>query len=145
MTEAAFATLEISGHTEQYIVRALREAGALSVSLVAEVEERVVGHVAFSPVTISDGTMDWYGLGAVWALPSLQTQGIGSALIRRGLAMLQEQGGRGCVLVGDPGHDQRLGFRNSRSWFCLECRRRCSWRCQSTGRSRRGRSASMTG
>ena len=65
VTEAAFAMLEISGHTEQYIVRALRDAGALSISLVAEIEVRVVGHVVFLPVMISDGTTGWYGLGPV--------------------------------------------------------------------------------
>ncbi len=56
VTVAAFKTLQISHHTEQFIVEALRNAKALTVSLVAELNERVVGHIAFSPVTISDGT-----------------------------------------------------------------------------------------
>lgn len=56
VTVAAFATLEISRQTEQFIVEALRAARALTVSLVAELDGRVVGHIAFSPVTISDGT-----------------------------------------------------------------------------------------
>jgi len=63
VTVAAFRTLAISNHTEQFIIAALRAAKALSVSLVAEVNERVVGHVAFSPVTISDASPNWYGLG----------------------------------------------------------------------------------
>ena len=63
VTEAAFRTLEISNNTEQFIIAALRAANALAVSLVAEVEGRVVGHIAFSPVTMSDGTPNWYGLG----------------------------------------------------------------------------------
>ena len=62
VTIAAFETLEISNKTEQYILEALRAAKALTVSLVAEVDSRVVGHIAFSPVTISDGSRDWYGL-----------------------------------------------------------------------------------
>jgi putative acetyltransferase len=72
VTRAAFETLEISNHTEQYIIAALRAAKALTVSLVAELEGRVVGHAAFSPVTISDGTQDWYGLGPVSVLPGYQ-------------------------------------------------------------------------
>jgi len=63
VTVAAFETLEISGHTEQYIIEALRLAGALALSLVAVVDGRIVGHIAFSPVDISDGARNWYGLG----------------------------------------------------------------------------------
>ena len=76
VTVAAFKTLEISNHTEQFIIEALRAAKALTVSLVAEVDGRVVGHIAFSPVTISDGTQNWYGLGPVSVLPTYQRQGI---------------------------------------------------------------------
>lgn len=61
ITEAAFANHPYSHHTEQFIVNALREANALTVSLVAEAEKKVVGHVAFSPVTIADGNSGWYG------------------------------------------------------------------------------------
>ena len=56
VTVAAFKTLAISNHTEQFIIAALRAARALTVSLVAEVDGRVVGHIAFSPVRISDGS-----------------------------------------------------------------------------------------
>ncbi len=52
----AFQTLEISSVTEQQDVKALREEFALSVSLVAEQESKVVGHIAFPPVSMSDGT-----------------------------------------------------------------------------------------
>jgi putative acetyltransferase len=111
LTKAAFATLEISQHNEQFIIERLRADGALSVSLVAEVDGRVVGHVAFSPVTISDGTPGWYGLGPVSVLPERQRQGIGSALIEEGLARLKARGGRGCLVVGHPDYYPRFGFR----------------------------------
>ncbi len=62
VTIAAFKTLPISNQTEQFIINALRDAGVLTISLVAEIEEKVIGHVAFSPVTISAGTKGWYGL-----------------------------------------------------------------------------------
>ncbi|NLH48983.1 MAG: N-acetyltransferase [Myxococcales bacterium] len=61
--------------------------GALTISLVAEEEGKVVGHVAFSPVTIADGSESWYALGPVSVLPELQNRGIGSALIRQGLSL----------------------------------------------------------
>ncbi len=112
VTMAAFRTLEISNHTEQFIIEALRAAQALTVSLVAELEGRVVGHIAFSPVTISDGTPGWYGLGPVSVLPKFQRQGIGKALIAEGLSRLQRMRARGCCLVGHPQYYKRFGFAN---------------------------------
>jgi len=112
LTIAAFNTLPISQHTEQFIITALRRAGDLSLSLVAEIDGHLVGHVAFSPVALSDGTTDWYGLGPVSVLPDFQRQGIGSALIKEGLTRLETMGGRGCALVGDPAFYSRFGFRH---------------------------------
>ncbi len=112
VTIAAFRTLAISSHTEQFIIKALRKGNALALSLVAEDDRQVVGHIAFSPVTISDGTPDWYGVGPVSVLPELHRQGIGKALIREGLSLLKARGGRGCALVGDPNYYKRFGFRN---------------------------------
>jgi len=112
VTVAAFESLEISNHTEQFIIEALRSAGALSVSLVAEVDGRVVGHVAFSPVAISDGTNNWYGLGPVSVLPKFQRRGIGKALIQEGLARLKGLGAKGCCLVGHPQYYRKFGFEN---------------------------------
>ena len=112
VTIAAFRTLAISRHTEQFIIHSLRAAGALTISLVAEMDGRVVGHVAFSPVTISDGSAGWYGLGPVSVLPEYQKQGIGKSLINKGLSMLKELDGKGCALVGDPNYYKRFGFRN---------------------------------
>jgi putative acetyltransferase len=112
VTVAAFKTLEISNHTEQFIIAALRAAKALTVSLVAEMDGRVVGHVAFSPVTISDGTQNWYGLGPVSVLPEYQRQGIGKALILEGLSCLRNLNGQGCCLVGHPDYYRKFGFEN---------------------------------
>ena len=112
VTVAAFETLEISHHTEQFIIEALRAAKALTVSLVAESDGRVIGHIAFSPVTISSGTPNWYGLGPVSVLPEYQKKGIGKSLISEGLSLLKKLGGQGCVLVGHPTYYKRLGFQN---------------------------------
>ncbi len=112
VTVAAFKTLEISNHTEQFIIAALRAAKALTISLVAEVDGRVIGHIAFSPVTISDGTRNWYGLGPVSVLPEYQRQGIGKALIREGLSRLKDMNAQGCCLVGHPDYYRKFGFQN---------------------------------
>lgn len=112
LTALAFATLEISDHTEQYVVEALRAAKALTLSLVAEIDGRIVGHIAFSPITISDGAESWYGLGPVSVLPEYQRTGIGKALIWEGLARLKSLGARGCCLVGHPEYYPKFGFKN---------------------------------
>jgi putative acetyltransferase len=112
VTVAAFKTLEISNHTEQFIIEALRDAKALTVSLVAEVDGRLVGHIAFSRVSISDGTQNWYGLGPVSVLPAYQRQGIGKALIREGLSRLKDMNAQGCCLVGHPTYYTKFGFKN---------------------------------
>ena len=112
VTIAAFKYLEISSHTEQFIIGALRSGNALTVSLVAEMDGRVIGHIAFSPLTISDGTPDWYGLGPVSVLPEYQRQGLGNALIKKGLSRLKDMNARGCCLVGHPEYYKKFGFTN---------------------------------
>lgn len=111
LTIAAFLDAPHTDHNEQHIVRALREAGALSVSLVAEVDGVLVGHVAVSPVSVSDGTPGWYGLGPISVLPTHQGRGIGSRLMHAALEALRQRGAAGCVLLGDPAYYQRFGFR----------------------------------
>lgn len=112
VTVAAFKTLAISEKTEQFIVLALRAARALTVSLVAEQAGRVIGHIAFSPVTMSDGTPGWFGLGPLSVAPEHQRRGIGGALIREGLSRLKGLKARGCCLVGHPGYYNKFGFAN---------------------------------
>jgi putative acetyltransferase len=112
VTVAAFKALAVSNSTEQYIIEALRGAKALTLSLVAAVDGRVVGHVAFSPVTISDGSQGWYGLGPLSVLPDYQRQGIGMALVTEGLARLKTLSAEGCCLVGHPAYYPHFGFEN---------------------------------
>ena len=110
VTVAAFNTLEISDNTEQFIIKALRSARVLTLSLVAELKSEVAGHIAFSPVTASDGTLNWYGLGPVSVLPKYHRQGIGTALIQEGLSRLKELGASGCCVVGHPDYYRKFGF-----------------------------------
>ena len=112
VTIAAFDGKWYSDQTEHLVINRLREAGAMPVSLVAEMDGKVVGHVAFSKVTINGEDQDWYGLGPISVQPDLQKQGIGSRLIQAGLARIREMGAKGCVLEGDPNYYHRFGFKS---------------------------------
>ncbi|QFY61319.1 N-acetyltransferase [Rhizobium grahamii] len=112
ITKAAFAPMAYSSQTEAEIVDALRRADVLTISLVAVDDGSIVGHVAFSPVTIDGREMGWYGLGPVSVRPDRQKEGIGGKLIRHGLSQLKKMGAMGCVVLGDPGYYQRFGFEN---------------------------------
>jgi putative acetyltransferase len=112
ITKAAFQNAPYTSHTEHFIVNALREAGELVVSLVAEVNGVVVGHVAISPVSVSDGVRGWFGLGPISVIPEQQGRGIGSLLVREALSHLRARGASGCVVLGEPAFYQRFGFKN---------------------------------
>ena len=112
MTTAAFLHVVHTSHTEHLVVDALRRAGALTLSLVAEQSDgRIVGHVAVSSVSISDGSGCWYGIGPVSVLPACQRQGIGTGLLRQAIAGLRDIGALGCVVLGDPDYYSRFGFK----------------------------------
>lgn len=111
LTVAAFLDAEHTSRTEQFINDALRSAGQLTLSLVADDGGAIVGHVAMSPVSLSDGSVGWFGLGPVSVLPARQGEGLGSRLIRQALDALREQGAAGCVVLGNPDYYGRFGFR----------------------------------
>lgn len=117
ITINAFQGHPYSENTEHLIVNALRDVGALTVSLVAEVDGEVVGHMAFSPVLIDGHDPGWYGAGPLSVQPGYQQQGIGSALVRAGLDELRKLGAGGCVLVGDPNYYARFGFKAHECFF----------------------------
>ncbi|WP_307695062.1 GNAT family N-acetyltransferase [Variovorax boronicumulans] len=110
LTVAAFAGAAHADGTEHLIVDALRAAGQLTLSLVAEDGGEIVGHVAVSPVAVSDGTTGWHGLGPISVAPARQGQGIGRLLMDAALAGLRAAGAQGCVLLGDPAFYGRFGF-----------------------------------
>jgi len=112
VTVAAFKDAPHSDHTEHFIIKALRKANELSVSIVAEADGVVLGHVAVSPVAITDGSRGWFGLGPISVSPEHQHKGIGSQLMEQALTALKLQGASGCVLLGDPNYYRRFGFRN---------------------------------
>ena len=113
VVRTAFENEPHSDQREHLLVNALRDDGALMVSLVAELAGKIVGYIAFSPVQI--GSRDegkWVGLAPVAVAPECQGQGIGSALIHAGLEAIREQGARGCVVLGEPAYYTRFGFRH---------------------------------
>lgn len=110
IVERAFADHEHADGSEPDIVERLRKSREPLVALVAESEGRVIAHVAFSPVAITDGTPGWFGLGPLSVDPPCQKRGIGSMLTREGLARLVAMKARGCVVLGDPEYYARFGF-----------------------------------
>ena len=114
----AFTGHPVSQGTEPMIVDALRADGALALSLVAEVDGEVVGHIAYSAAGIGepapevgDASSGWFLVGPLAVLPEHQGKGIGRALIEASLDILRSRDARGCVLVGDPAFYRRFGFR----------------------------------
>ncbi|MCW8335037.1 GNAT family N-acetyltransferase [Vibrio paucivorans] len=97
--------------TEHLIINRLRQDNALSLSLVAEENQQILGHVAFSPVQIGEETSGWYGLAPLSVAPNQQGKGIGSLLVREGVAQLKSQGAKGIVLLGEPEYYGRFGFK----------------------------------
>ena len=110
LTQTAFATMPFSDGTEGPVIDALRRDGDLTLSLVAVEGDRIVGHIAFSPVTIDGNHGGWFGLGPISVLPEMQRRGIGKALIAAGLDFLRQHGAAGCALIGDPTYYSRVGF-----------------------------------
>jgi putative acetyltransferase len=110
---AAFANHPYSRQTEHLIVNALRAAGALTVSLIAETGGKVAGHIAFSPMKLDGSDCSWLLAGPLGVLPEFQKQGIGKRLVREGVEAIRRLGAQGCVLVGDPAYYTPLGFKHS--------------------------------
>lgn len=104
---------------EAALVEALRAAGALTLSLVAVADDEIVGHVAFSPVTIDDGSAA-IGLAPMAVAPGWQRRGVGVRLIEEGLARLRAGGQRAVVVLGHPEYYPRFGFVPA-SRFGLRC------------------------
>lgn len=110
ITDIAFKGKPYSDGTEADAIDKLRAAGHLHISLVAEEDENIISHAAFSPAHISGLRGQWYGLGPVSTHPDHQGKGAASALIEEGLRLLKQEGASGCFLIGNPDFYSRLGF-----------------------------------
>lgn len=112
LTERAFKPMSYSDGTEASIIRLLRQSGDLALSLVAEEDGAVIGHVAFSPVTIAGAAGEWFGLGPIAVEPARQRAGIGKALVLKGLEILKRRGAAGVALIGNPSVYRGCGFES---------------------------------
>jgi putative acetyltransferase len=103
---------------EARLVDALRDAGHLLLSLVAEANGQIVGHIAFSPMTIESASAvhDAVCLAPLAVVPSHQKQGVGGALMTAGLDELREAGHGAVLLLGHPSYYPRFGFRPARGF-----------------------------
>lgn len=112
VVRAAFAGTEFGHQGEAELVRVVEVDGDVLLSLVAEKAEGIAGHVLFSRMTVeADGApLAAAGLAPVSVAPDLQGQGIGSALIRAGLAELRAQGVAISFVLGDPAYYMRFGY-----------------------------------
>lgn len=109
---SAIHVAAFGGTAEADLVARLRADGDLLVSLVAVDGDAIVGHVLFSPlpIEIGDRVVPAVALAPLAVMRGRQRQGIGSALVRRGLALCRERGAAAVVVLGDPGYYQRCGF-----------------------------------
>ena len=110
LTRIAFEAVAMSDGSEPQIVDGLRKSGDLTLSLVVLDDDQIIGHIAFSPVSVSESTGQWFGLGPVSVNPEHQSAGIGRQLIESGLERLRSLNAAGCVLIGDPAYYGRFGF-----------------------------------
>ena len=109
IVRAAFPT-----DAESRLVDALRANSKATISLVAVHRDQVVGHILFSPVsTTPPSEAKGLGLAPVSVRPNMQSQGIGSQLIRAGLRRCKELGYDYCVVLGGPNYYQRFGFEKA--------------------------------
>ena len=109
---AAAFLAEFGTTTEAGLIRTMRERGELvaDLTLVAELDGRIVGHIAFSPVTLDDLPSRGLELGPVAVAPDVQTRGVGSLLISTALERAELAGWQFVVLLGHPAYYPRFGF-----------------------------------
>jgi len=100
------------GDTEANLVELLRDRNRAPVALVAVSDNKIVGHIMFSPVTITPApkTFRAVGLAPLSVLPEFQRQGIGSMLAREGLKKCEVAGFEMAVVLGSPDYYPRFGF-----------------------------------
>jgi putative acetyltransferase len=110
ITKRAFASMPFADGDEHELIGKLRNAGVLTLSLVAEMGGTVVGQITLTPAFAADGSPGWFALGPIAVAPDHQRQGIGGQLIRAGAEWMTEQDAAGCVLVGNPAYYSRFGF-----------------------------------
>lgn len=105
-------TTAFGGDDEATLVGLLRDSGEVVLSLVALVEDEIVGHVLFSRLVIRAHARAFSGvaLAPLAVLPAVERRGIGSALVRQGIRLLNDSGETIAIVLGDPEYYARFGF-----------------------------------
>lgn len=120
LTEQAFRTMPFADGNEQFLVDALRKNKAFipALSLVAEIDHVIAGHILFTPFQIVNGDQAFNSLtlAPVSVLPGYQNQGIGSKLIKEGHRIAKILGFTSCFVVGHPDYYPRFGYRPTIKW-----------------------------
>lgn len=117
LTLLAFQDKPYASGTEQYLAEKLRAKQALTLSLVVEKSNVIVGHIAVSPVKINDKLDACFGIGPLAVLPEVQGLGYGTQLLLDALEYLKSIDAKCCVLVGDPNFYSRVGFTVEKQLF----------------------------
>lgn len=110
LTKLAFQDKPYASGTEQFLAQKLRTAQAMTLSLVIEESNVIVGHIAVSPVKINGKLNAYFGIGPLAVLPTKQGKGYGTKLLQVALDYLKNKDANCCVLVGDPNYYSRVGF-----------------------------------
>lgn len=120
LIEKAFANMTISDHQEHHLVNRLRKSDAYipELSLVAEVDDKIVGHILLTKLKIKNGDKEYdsLALAPVSVLPEYQGQGIGSQLIRQSHSIATELGHQSIVLIGHEAYYPRFGYLPAHSY-----------------------------
>ena len=120
LTAKAFETMPFSEGDEDKLVARLRNAPGFipELSLIAELDGLIVGHILFTPLVIDNGQQQFESLvlGPVSVLPEFQKQGIGGKLIRAGHQKAVELGFRSVILIGHPEYYPRFGYKPASTW-----------------------------
>ncbi len=120
LTGKAFKNMPYADGDEDKLVERLRKAPAFisELSLVAESEGKILGHILFTPAIIENRQKQFHTLvsGHVSVLPAFQKQGIGGLLIKAGHKMAVECGFNSVILVGQPEYYPRFGYKPASGW-----------------------------
>jgi putative acetyltransferase len=112
LTIAAFKRINFSDGLEAPIIRAFRDAGDLTISLVDENKREIVGHIAFSMIAIRNISNNWFGLCSLSVRLDLQRNDIGTSPILEDWVRLRANGARGSALFGHPAYYSSAGFES---------------------------------
>ena len=124
LVEEAFKDAEYASHDEHLLVQRLRKGRAFipELSLVAEIENKIAGHILFTRMLIfGSGEFGSLALGPLSVLPEYQRRGIGGKLIREGLKKAEDMGFESIIVVGHKDYYPRFGFGRASKWG-IKCR-----------------------